>query len=112
MARADYRLERGYENCQKRIYDGEGEYNIPVIEPVNYIPNLDGWIEYNKAATARRRDNKGCHFFIHDYLFSRVWEQPACVRLISRHIRTFRKLYRCSTITASIGWDGIGKSMG
>ena len=76
MARADYRLERGYENCQKRIYDGEGEYNIPVIEPVNYIPNLDGWIEYNKAATARRRDNKGCHFFIHDYLFSRVWEQP------------------------------------
>ena len=71
-----YRQTRGYENCQKAIYDGAGQYNIPVIEPVNNIPKLDGWIEWNKAATTRRFDNKGCHFFIDDYHFVRLWEQP------------------------------------
>ena len=71
-----YRQTRGYENCQKVIYDGVGEYNIPVIEPVNNIPKCEGWIEYNKAATTRRFDNKGCHFFIDDYHFVRLWEQP------------------------------------
>lgn len=74
--RNPYRQTRGYENCQKAIYDGAGEYNIPVIEPVNNIPKLDGWIEWNKAATTRRFDNKGCHFFIDDYHFVRLWEQP------------------------------------
>ena len=71
-----YRQTRGYENCQKVIYDGVGAYNIPAIEPVNHITGLDGWIEWNKAATTRRFDNKGCHFFIDDYHFVRLWEQP------------------------------------
>ena len=71
-----YRQTRGYENCQKVIYNGVGDYNIPVIEPVNNINNIDGWIEWNKAATTRRFDNKGCHFFIDDYHFVRLWEQP------------------------------------
>ena len=71
-----YRQTRGYENCQKIIYNGVGEYNIPVIEPVNHINNIDGWIEWNKAATTRRFDNKGCHFFIDDFHFVRLWYQP------------------------------------
>ena len=71
-----YRQTRGYENCQKVIYEGAGEYNIPELLPVNNISGLDGWISWNKAATARRYDNKGCHFFIDDYHFVRLWEQP------------------------------------
>lgn len=76
MARARYRQTRGYENCQKMIYDGVGEYNIPALSPVNDIHKCQGWIEWNKAATARRHDNKGCHFFIDDFQFARLWEQP------------------------------------
>ena len=76
MARARYRQTRGYENCQKMIYDGVGEYNIPALSPVNDIHKCQGWIEWNKAATARRYDNKGCHFFIDDFQFARLWEQP------------------------------------
>jgi len=76
MPHASYREHRGYENCQKMIYDGVGEFNIPSILPVNDISRCDGWISFNKANTCRRRDNKGVHFFCHDYLFTRVWEQP------------------------------------
>jgi len=71
-----YRATRGYENCQKRIYDGVGEYNIPALEPVTYLPNVESWISFNKTRTVRRMYDKGVHFFIDDYQFQRVWDQP------------------------------------
>lgn len=67
---------RGYENCQKAIFDGDGEFGIPPILPVNQLPGLEGWTEFNKALSCRRCDNKGVHFFIDDYQFERVWQKP------------------------------------
>lgn len=32
-----HRQVRGYENLQKRIFDGVGEYSIPQIKPTQYI---------------------------------------------------------------------------
>lgn len=77
MSKANpYRETRNYENLQKVIYDGEGEYQIPALMPVNDLHKVEGWIPWNKASTSRRRDNKGIHFFIDDYHFTRLWEQP------------------------------------
>ena len=73
---SSYRMLRGYENLQKAIYSGVGEYDIPSLLPVTEISEVEKWISFNKAKTCRRTDNKGVHFFIDDYQFERVWQQP------------------------------------
>lgn len=42
-----YRQIKGYENLQKRIFDGVGEYGIPQIQPTQY-KECD-WIGFNYA---------------------------------------------------------------
>lgn len=66
------RERRNYENLQRRIFDGEGEYGIPAIKPVHFSGDCE-FIGFNFAATATDRGNKGVHFFIDDYQFNRVW---------------------------------------
>lgn len=51
----------------------EGFYQMPVIEPVSYIPN--DLIGFNYALTAPDKAS-GIHFYIDDYQFERVWNQP------------------------------------
>ena len=31
-------------NIERAFYDGVGEYNIPVIQPVEELPKIDSWI--------------------------------------------------------------------
>lgn len=51
----------------------DGFYEMPVIEPVDYIP--DELIGFNYVLSSNRRD-AGVHFFIDDYQFERVWNEP------------------------------------
>lgn len=51
----------------------EGYYQMPVIEPCSFIP--DDIIGFNYALTASEK-NCGIHFYIDDYQFERVWNQP------------------------------------
>lgn len=69
-----YRQQRDYENLNKAIFDGVGEYDIPVIEPDN--PQVDNWISFNYAKGCEEPEIHGIHFFIDDYQFVRVWKQP------------------------------------
>ncbi len=66
-----YRQAKNYENLQKRIFDGVGEYDIPQIKPVQYT-QCD-WIGFNYAKGEKDRANKGVHFFLDDYQFNRLW---------------------------------------
>lgn len=51
----------------------EGEFEIPFIKPEQYVPAKE-YIPFNLAgSTACGRDQKGIHFFIHDYLFENLW---------------------------------------
>ena len=50
-----------------------GFYQMPVIEPCNYIP--DDIIGFNYALTSKNKDC-GIHFYIDDYQFERIWAQP------------------------------------
>ena len=57
-------------------YDEEntaGFYQMPVLEPCNYIP--DDIIGFNYALTSKNKDC-GIHFYIDDYQFERIWAQP------------------------------------
>lgn len=68
---SQYRYTRNWENQQKAIFDGMGEYDIPVIEPEQYH-HVD-WIPFNKAKTHTKTQGVGIHHFIDDYQFAREW---------------------------------------
>lgn len=71
---------RSYENLQKAIFPGVGEYEIPEIQPVYEMPDIKQWLRFDQATNKRiDRDNMqecGVHFFVDDFLFNRVWDEP------------------------------------
>ena len=66
-----YKESRNYENVQKAIFAGEGKYQIPKLEPVHY-EGCD-FIGFNYASSTKEREDKGIHFFLDDYQFTRLW---------------------------------------
>lgn len=82
----NYRNIRNYENLQKRIFDGCGEYGIPQIEPVNYEGGCD-WLGFNYTKTCKEPEGKGIHFFLDDYIFQRLWAN------IDRYIPMLQKFH-------------------
>lgn len=69
-----YRQERNYENLNKVVFDGVGEYDTPRLLPINI--NADRFIGFNYAKTCKEPNNTGVHFFIDDYQFTRLWSNP------------------------------------
>lgn len=65
-----------FENCDKVIFESEGKYEIPVIGPVDVDIRALEWIPFNFAKTSDNREKKGIHFYLDDYQFVRVWNQP------------------------------------
>lgn len=51
----------------------EGFYQMPVLEPCGFVP--DDIIGFNYALTSKHKDC-GIHFYIDDYQFERIWNQP------------------------------------
>ena len=68
----NYRNRRNYENLERRIFDGVGEYGIPQIQPIAYEGGCE-WISFNYAKSCEKREDKGVHFFVDDYQFNRLW---------------------------------------
>lgn len=68
---SNYRYTRNWENAEKAIFDGVGEYDIPQIKPESY--HSVNWISFNQVRTTSKRVGKGVHFFLDDYQFNRIW---------------------------------------
>lgn len=51
----------------------EGFYQMPIIESTAHIPS--GLVGFNYALTSNDKD-KGVHFYVDDYQFERVWNDP------------------------------------
>lgn len=51
----------------------EGFYQMPIIESEAYIPN--GLMGFNYALTSKD-NSKGIHFYVDDYQFERIWNDP------------------------------------
>ena len=69
-----YKTQRNYENAQRMLFDGVGQYDIPEIEPAQF--ESAEFIGFNYAKSAKNPESKAVHFFLDDYQFTRVWTDP------------------------------------
>lgn len=73
----NYRNTRSsYLNCEKQIFDGVGNYQVPAIEPIDMDVENAQLIGFNYAKTEKHPEDKIVHFFLDDYQFIRVWYNP------------------------------------
>lgn len=69
-----YRQGRNYENLNKVMFDGTGIFDVPRLLPTDIT--ADSYIGFNYAKSCKAPQDKGIHFFIDDYQFTRLWMQP------------------------------------
>lgn len=73
----NYRERRGaYLNCEKRMFNGIGQFEIPELRPVQVDLTSPKVIGFNYAIGERHPEDKIVHFFLDDYQFERVWNDP------------------------------------
>lgn len=65
-----------YHNCEKMIFDGVGEFGVPQMSPVEIELNDLETIGFNYAIGEKHPENKIIHFYLDDYQFIRVWNDP------------------------------------
>lgn len=63
-------------NLGKAQFDGVGKYDIPQIKPVYKLPEIKEWIGFNYVLSDDNPEGKAVHFFIDDYQFERMWNNP------------------------------------
>ena len=68
----------GILNLGKANFDGVGKYDIPQLEPISEkeIGNIDEWIGFNYVLSDKAPEGKAVHFFLDDYQFQRLWNNP------------------------------------
>lgn len=57
-------------------FAGVGKYDTPQILPTYTMPEVKEWIGFNYVLSDKNPEGKGVHFFIDDYQFERVWNNP------------------------------------
>lgn len=63
-------------NLNKAIYGGVGSFDIPEIVPHNTFDTDTEFVAFNYALGDKKREEHGVHFFVDDYQFDRVWNNP------------------------------------
>ena len=68
----------GILNLNKATFTGVGKYDIPQLEPTyDYeIGEIKGWIGFNYVLSDKEPEGKAVHFFLDDYQFERVFNNP------------------------------------
>ena len=72
----NYRNTRSYLNCEKRIFDGVGDFEVPCIDPFDMDTSNAKLLGFNYARTEKHPEDKIVHFYLDDYQFERVWNNP------------------------------------
>ena len=81
---SNYRNGRNYENIERRRFTGVGIYDIPAIKSVDYTGGCE-FIGFNYAKSCKMPGEKGVHFFVDDYQFTRLWTS------IDRYVKMLSK---------------------
>lgn len=63
-------------NLEKGQFIGVGKYDMPMLEPVKELPEIKEWISFNYVLSDKDPEGKAVHFFIDDYQFERLFNQP------------------------------------
>lgn len=75
--------EQYYENLEKIIFVGNGKFDIPTIAPEEI--DCVEFIGVNYAKTEKGPNEKGVHFFVDDYQFTRFWNRPnAYIKMLQK----------------------------
>lgn len=70
---ADKTNSIAYENLNRRIFPGVGEYGIPQIEPTVFTDGCE-FVGFNYArGKCSNPEEKAVHFFLDDYQFNALW---------------------------------------
>lgn len=65
-----------YENLNRRIFPGVGEYGIPRIKSELFEGNCE-FVGFNYArGKCSNPEEKAVHFFLDDYQFDALWRNP------------------------------------
>lgn len=82
----NYREKRGaYLNCEKRMFPGVGYYDFPMMEPVHMDVEGVELVGFNYAKTCKNPEDKILHFYVDDYQFERVWNDPdRCIPMLRK----------------------------
>lgn len=72
----NYREQRAYLNCEKRLFDGAGLYGFPEIKGEKVDLTGTEIIGFNYVLGEKHPENKVVHFYLDDYQFERVWSLP------------------------------------
>lgn len=67
-------FQRDIENWYKFDFVGVGEYGVPVLDPE--IIQTKQFIPFNYVKGCKCPEEKGVHFYLHDYQFRRIWDMP------------------------------------
>ena len=69
-----YRLE----NMEHYMFKGVGPYDMPQVQPVPVSKYKEvKWMRFSNINFSNEQHMKcGVHFFIYDFLFTRLWENP------------------------------------
>ena len=84
MQQNEYGNERDNNMAKRNLYpkfttyEGVGKYGIPQLQKVVELPQLDNWTRFNYALSnkSQNREKIGIDFFVDDYQFERVWNNP------------------------------------
>ena len=63
-------------NLEIAQFDGVGMYDIPQMEPVYELEPIKEWIGFNYVLSDTSPEGKAVHFFVDDYQFQRIWNDP------------------------------------
>lgn len=63
-------------NIERSLFDGVGKYDIPQLQPTTVIPDIKEWVGFNYVLSDKNPEGKAVHFFLNDYQFERIWNNP------------------------------------
>ena len=69
-------IRNAYNNQEKVIFEGVGEFGIPPLRPVDFELGSSQLVRIDKAIKCPHPEDKVLHFFTHDYVFEKVWKLP------------------------------------
>lgn len=67
---------RALQNFNIAAFEADNDFGFPELFPVTDIVDCDEWIDFETAKRKRDTSCNGLHFFIDDYKFQCVWNQP------------------------------------
>ena len=73
----NYRSTRSYLNVEKRLYESDNEWGFPSLMQCDLtLDETPYMLGFNYAKTEKQPQDKIVHFFLDDYQFERVWNDP------------------------------------